>query len=411
MKLMPASRRWVVPGGFLLSLMGGFAYAWGVLVVPMMDRFGWSKTEATLPFTVFMLTFALVMVPAGRLQDRWGPRPVAAAGAALFLLAYAFAALVGYLPHAGWLMFSYGLIGGTACALTYACVAPPARKWFPDQPALAVSTAVMGFGLAVLVVSPVKSGYLLVFHGIEATFLIIGGLSFAVVMLASRLLHNPPAGWSPPGWTPPTNAGRAAPIRREWQPGEIWRTPRFWMIWTAFGALTSGGLMSIALIPAYGTSIGLTPTQAALAISVFAAFNGFGRPLGGYLADRYGALRVMAATYAVQTAALFAFYASADSMPALFVFAALLGWGFAVTLGLFPVLTADSFGVKHLGGNYGLVFTAFGAGALTPLLGAWVFDATGSYAPAFALSGALAGLGLSLCVRMMRRGERHDATS
>ncbi|MEW5966122.1 MAG: OFA family MFS transporter [Pseudomonadota bacterium] len=404
----PVSRQRIVLAGFLLALMGGFSYAWGVLVVPVMDRFGWSKAEATLPFTAFMVVFALAMVPAGSLQDRWGPRIVSAAGAALFLIAYVLAALVGYFPHAWWLVLSYGLIGGTACALTYACVAPSARKWFPDQPALAVSTAVMGFGLAALIVSPIKSEYLLVIHGIEGTFLIIGALTFVVSMIASRMLANPPPDWSPRGWTAPTGASRAGAGGREYAPGEVWRTPRFWMIWLAFGAVTSGGLMSIALLPAYGRSIGLTSAQAALAISVFAAFNGFGRPLGGFLADRFGVLRVMTATYAVQTVTLLAFPLAADSMPTLFVSAAVLGWGFAVTLGLFPVLTSACFGVRHLGGNYGLVFTAFGAGSLAPMLGAWSYDATGGYGPAFVTAGGLAGLGLVLCGYMMTRGTGGD---
>ncbi len=403
---MTAARRRIILAGFLLSLMGGFSYAWGVLVLPMMDRFGWSKQEATLPFSVFMVVCALVMLPAGRLQDRWGPRATSAAGAALFLVAYALAAMVGFVPHAWWLVLSYGVVGGTACALTYACVAPPARKWYPDRPALAVSTAVMGFGLAALIVSPIKSEYLLVIHGIEGTFLIVGGLTFVVSLLASRMIGNPPAGWSPPGWTPPPDAGRAAAEGRDHRPGEVWRKPRFWMIWLAFGALSSGGLMAIALLPAYGRSIGLTTAEAALAISVFAAFNGFGRPLGGALADRFGVLPVMVATYAVQTLVLLTFPITAVSIMPLFAAAAIMGWGFAVTLGLFPVLTSDNFGVTHLGANYGLVFTAFGAGALTPILGAWVFDATGSHAPAFVVAGVQAGVGLGLCLLMMAQGKR-----
>lgn len=403
-----ALRQRIVLAGFLLALMGGFSYAWGVLVVPVMDRFGWSKSEATLPFAAFIVTFALAMVPAGRLQDRWGPRVVSGAGAALFLVAYTLAALVGYFPYTWWLILSYGVIGGTACALTYACVAPPARKWFPDKPALAVSTAVMGFGLAALIVSPIKSEFLLVIHGIEGTFLIIGGLTFIVSMIASRMMTNPPGDWSPPGWAPPSGMNRTLSTGREYTPGEVWRMPRFWMIWLAFGTLSSGGLMVIALIPAYGRSIGLTSVQAAVAISVFAAFNGFGRPLGGFLGDRFGVLRVMVATYIVQTLTLLAFPVTAESMLTLYVSAALLGWGFAVTLGLFPVLTSICFGVRHLGGNYGLVFTAFGAGSLAPMLGAWVFDATGSYGPAFVTAGGLAALGLALCLFMLARGERPD---
>ncbi len=391
--------RWrIVLAGFLLALMGGVSYAWGVLVLPLMERFGWTKAEAALPLTVFMVVFALTMVPAGRLQDRLGPRVVASAGALLFGLAYALAALVGWSGSVWWLVASYGLLGGAACGLTYACIAPPARKWYPDRPALAVSTAVMGFGLAALVVAPVKSEFLIVVHGIEGTFVVIGVATLLVCLAAARLLRNPPAGWRPPG-----ALVVAAPGLADLAPAQVWRTRRFWLLWLAFASVISGGLLAVGLIPAYGTAIGLDTAEAALAISVFAAFNGFGRPLGGWLADRYGALPVMIATYAVQAAVLLGFAWLVDDLLALYVAAALLGWGFAVTLGLFPVLTAASFGLRHFGANYGLVFTAFGAGAMAPLWAAWLHDATGRLDAAFTAAGALAVLGLALC-SVLRRG-------
>lgn len=403
----PAPRWRIVLAGFLLALMGGMSYAWGVLVLPLMDRFGWSKAEAALPFTVFLLVFALAMVPAGRLQDRLGPRAVATVGALLYFVAYAGAALIGHLHSVWWLVATYGVLGGIACGLTYACIAPSARKWFPDKPALAVSTAVMGFGLAALVLAPLKSEYLIVVHGIEGTFLIIGAATLVVDLLAARLLRNPPEGWSAPGVSP-ASAAAAVPTL-DLSPSQVWRTARFWIIWLAFGAVISGGLVAIGLIPAYGRAIGLDSAQAALAISVFAAFNGFGRPLGGLLADRHGVLPVMLATYAVQAVVLLGFSLYAQTLPALLIAAALLGWGFAVTLGLFPVLTSACFGVRHLGANYGLVFTAFGAGALVPLWASWLHDRSGSYGPAFVAAGGLAVLGLVLCIALrsvLRRAAR-----
>ncbi|MHB0916185.1 MAG: L-lactate MFS transporter [Thiobacillus sp.] len=391
--------RWRIPlAGFLLALMGGFSYAWGVLVLPMMERFGWSKTEATLPFTTFMVVFALVMVPAGRLQDRWGARVVATAGAVLFGVAYGLAALVGAFPHAWWLVFTYGVLGGAACGLTYACVAPPARKWFPDRPGFAVSTAVTGFGLASLVVAPIKSEYLIEAFGIEGTFLVIGGLTLLVSLGAARMLKEPPDGWKPAGWGLSHTAVETIPLKQALAPGEVVRTTLFWMIWLTMGSVVSGGLMTIGLIPAYGHSIGLSSAEAALAISVFAAFNGFGRPLAGFLADRYGVMPVMIPTYVLQAATLLLFTVFAVSLPALYLASALLGWGFAVTLGLFPVLTANAFGVKHLGANYGLVFTAFGLGAVAPVAGSWIYATGGSYAPAFVAAGVQASVGLLLCI-------------
>lgn len=397
--------RWVIPGaGFVLALMGGVSYAWGSFVVPLTGKFGWTTAEATLPFTVFMVVFALGMVPAGRLQDRYGPRRVALAGAGVFLVAYGLASLVGRVGHPLWLVGTYGLLGGAGCALTYACVAPPARKWFPDRPGFAISLGVAGFGLAAVLFSPLKADLLIPSWGVEGTLLFLGLLVAGLSALAALVLRNPPPGWAPPGRGSGSPRPTAGSPREDIPPRELLRSPLFYMIWGTFALVMVGGLMAIGLIKPYGQlTLGLPAGRAAWAMSLFALVNGLGRPLAGYLGDRFGPLRVMVATFAVQTAVFLAFPAVAVALSPYYTASALLGWGYAVTLALFPAVTAWCFGPKNLGMNYGLVFTAFGMGALGSVIGSWLFDVTGSYTPAFLLAGGTTGLGLLLAV-VLRRG-------
>jgi OFA family oxalate/formate antiporter-like MFS transporter len=394
--------RWVIPaGGFVLALMGGVSYAWSSFVVPLTEKYGWTTAEATLPFTVFMVVFALGMVPAGRLQDRLGPRRVALAGAGVFLLAYALASLVGRVSHPLWLVATYGILGGAGCALTYACVAPPARKWFPDRPGFAISLAVAGFGLAPVIFSPLKAGWLIPTWDVEGTILFLGFLVAGLSALAALVLRDPPPDWAPAG-TPRRGSPRGK--EEEVPPREVLRRPLFYVIWGAFALVMVGGLMAIGLIKPYGQlALGLPAGVAAWAMSLFALFNGLGRPPAGFLGDRFGPVRVMVATFALQTLVFFTFPVFAVAIPSYYLASALLGWGYAVTLALFPTVTAWCFGVKHLGMNYGLVFTAFGMGALGSVLGAWLFDLTQSYTPSFLLAGATTGLGFLLTVLMRRR--------
>lgn len=397
--------RWSIPfAGFLLSLMGGFAYTWGVLVVPMMEEFGWTKAEATLPFSVFVVVFALVMVPAGRLQDKVGPRKVSSLGAVLFFIAYGLAALVNQFPYSWWMVITFGLIGGTACGLTYACIAPPAQKWFPDKPGLAVSLAVMGFGLAALFFAPLKSQYLIPTYGLEGNLLIMAVLTSTVSLFAALLIRNPPDDWKPPAWELNGEANPIKIISHESTPRDLIGSPQFWIIWLTFALVVAGGLMCISVIPAYAELVvELTALEAAGAIAVFAGFNGFGRPLAGFLSDRFGAVRIMIVTYVIQAMVLLSFPLLAITLPTLYIAAALLGWGFAVSLALFPVLTASYFGTQHMGANYGVVFTAFGVGALAPTASAAIYDATASYAPAFISAGIMAGIGSILCLVLKRK--------
>lgn len=397
--------RWgILLAGFLLALMGGISYSWGVFVIPLRDGFGWSTSQATLPFTVFMVVFALSMVPGGRLQDRLGPRRVAVGGGLVFLLAYGLASLVGSVGHPLWLVGTYGVLGGIGCGLTYACVAPPARKWFPDRPGLAISLAVSGFGLAATVVAPLKADHLIPRWGVPGTLLFLGILTAVVSLGAAAFLRNPPPTWAPPRKPPRAVSAKATTVLAELAPEEMVRRPTFYAIWATFALVMVGGFMAIKLIPSYGEMVvGLSPGRAALAVSLFALFNGAGRPLAGFLGDRFGPVRVMIATYAVQTLVFLAFPVFAVAGLQLYIASALLGWGYAVTLALFPAVTSLSFGVKNMGVNYGLVFTAFGAGALGSLAGPWLFDTLGTYTPAFLLSGSSTGLGLVLAAALKKK--------
>lgn len=398
------TRRWTIPfAGFLLALMGGISYAWGVFVVPMTERFGWTTAEATLPFTVFMVVFALTMVPGGRLQDILGPRKTSAIGSGLFLVAYWAATLIGHIPHLWWLILVYGVIGGAACGLTYACVAPPSRKWYPDKPGIAISLAVMGFGLAAVVFAPLKADHLIPAYGIAGTFLTLAIIVPSICFIAAAIIKNPPD-----GWTAPTRDGnkksKASLVKQELSPREFLKKSLFWVIWLAYACVIAGGLMSLSLIPAYGRRIlGLQAGEAAVAVAIFAGVNGFGRPIAGMLIDRFGVVTVMIFSYVIQAATLVFFNLFATTLPTLYIAAALLGWGFAVTLAAFPVLTAICSGLKNFGVNNGLVFTAFGTGALAPTIGATLFDITGSFVHAFIIAGMLAALGVVLCIVLKKR--------
>lgn len=404
MKNMAITRWKVVFAGFLLALMGGVSYSWGVLVIPLMEEYGWIMTEATLPFTIFLVVFSISMIQAGRLVDKKGPRLISAIGAVIFFISYSLSALVVHFPHHWWLVLTYGVIGGIGCGLTYASVAPPVRKWFPDNPGLAVSFAVMGFGLSALIAAPIKANYLLRFHGIEGTFFILGIVTSVVSLIGAALMSNPPSDWSPMVGDPGKKIKETIRIRNEMLPRDVVRNPVFWMIWAAFALVAAGSLASLGLIPTYGQRVvNLTPVDSALAISILAGFNGFGRPLAGFLGDRFGSARIMSITYGIQTIVLLSFPFVVHSRIMLYILSALIGWGLAVTLALFPAVTSLSFGAKNLGSNYGLVFTAFGAGAVASSAGAWLFHVTGSYIPIFLTTGLMAGLSLVLCVILRRK--------
>jgi len=388
----------IVFAGFLLSFLAGVAYAWGPMVVPLVERFDWTTAEAAFPFTIFFLVFAIIMVPAGRLQDTIGPQKTCLLGAVFILLGFGGSALVGRFPYPWWLLLTYGFTGGIGAGTIYACVAPPVRKWFPDRPAFAISCAVMGVGLAGTVVAPVKARHLIPVYGIEGTLLLIAAIGFAMCLVAAWLIRNP-ADAANSGRKTEQNRKQPATTAADTSPVELLRKPLFWIMWLAFGVVIAGGMLCAALIPPFGKLVmGLSATEAATAVAVFSGFNGFGRPFAGYLSDRYGTVLVMTVSFMIQAVTLLLFNVVAVNVVSLYMAAALVGWGLAVVLATFPALTAAAFGTKHLGMNYGLVFTGLAFGAFMPAAGAAIYDATGSFTPAFLIAGALATVGVALCL-------------
>ncbi len=392
-------RRWIVLfGGFLLSLMGGMSYAWGSFVIPLKEQWGWTAAQANLPFTVMIITFAVSMIPAGWLQDRVGPRKVATAGALTFFLGYGLSGLIHYLPYPGWLSFSYGLIVGLACGLTYSCIAPTARKWYADRPGFAVSTSVMGFGLAAVVFAPLKKT--MIEHlGTDGTFFLLAVFVAVVAFIGARMLKPTPVGFEAQKLFKAKDRKTLNPadVPEEILPKVFLKMPVFYILWLALAMVIGGGLTAIGLITAFGeVKLNLAPAVAATAISAYSLSNGLGRPIVGYLADRIGSIKVMIVIYIIQAAVFLALPWVAVSFSLLIIFSILLGLGYATTFALFPVIVASKVGAKYLGVNYGMVFSAFAVGAITGFMGSWLWDITGSFIPAFLIAGGTTIVGIIL---------------
>jgi len=381
-----ASKRWIVIfAGFLLNLMLGIVYAWSVFVKPLMNEFGWSKTEASLPFSIFLLVFAIMMVPAGRTQDRIGPRKVAMLGGVLLGVGFLLSGFIETIQNPLWLIFSYGVIAGAGCGLGYACPIPVARKWFPERVGLATGLVVMGFGMSALIFAPLES-ILINTYGIGNAFRIIGVILLVVAVFAASMLANPPESSSPK-----TAQKTVVVTAKEYGPSEMLRDYRFYILWLCFFFMALAGLMVIGHIAPYAQERGVEPLAAAFAVSILSIANALGRPGAGALSDRIGRANTMFLLFLIQGITLIAFPHVALALITIYICAAIIGFNFGSNFSLFPSATGDFFGTKNLGVNYGLVFTSYGVGGLVgPIMAGYVFDVTGSYEIAFLVAGVLA---------------------
>lgn len=379
------NRGWiVVAAGLGINLMFGVLYTWSIFSATLSATYQWSGLQASLPYTVAIAMFALVMLVGGKLQDLFGPRLVATMGGVLtgagLVLSSVFPTLTG-------VILCFGVLTGAGIGMGYSATTPAAIKWFPPaRKGLITGIVVTGFGLASLYIAPLTKA-LIAEYGVFATFRILGlGFGLLIVALA-QFLSVPKA----------AAVAAASASARDYTWREMLKTPQFYLLWLMFLAGSMTGLMLIghlAKIATLQTGVNMGVTL----VAMIAIANALGRPVAGFVSDRIGRGRTMAILYLLQGATLLMF-ASFDSFATILAGSMLITFSYGAMLAVYPSAVGDFYGTRNIGFNYAILFTAWGvAGVSGPLAAGWILDRTGGYGAAFLTTAVLcffaAGLGL-----------------
>lgn len=382
-----SKRGWIVTfAGMGLNLALGILYAWSMFSKQLTEAvekggFGWTKTQATLPYTLSIICFAIMMVPAGRLQDRFGPRIIATIGALLCgtgLVVASFGSPESIVPA----LIGFGILAGTGIGLGYAAATPAAVKWFPpEKKGLITGLVVAGFGLAPVYIAPL-SKYLLATYGINNSFRILGIAFIVAAGIVTQFIKNP--GASPALYKVKSTAANTAALvtqNASWR--DMLKTPSFYTLWLQYACAATAGLMIIGhLAKIVAVQSGNSITIGFLFVALLAVFNAGGRVIAGIASDYIGRAVTLTFVFIMQ-ALVMAFFPQFSTVTGFMVGSALVGFNYGACLSLFPATTADYWGTKNLGMNYGVLFTAWGVGGVFgPILAGYIADATGSYAMA-----------------------------
>lgn len=377
------SSRWLpVVGGVMLNLALGSLYAWSVFVLPLEREFGWDRSQTSWVFTIAIVVFALTFIAAGRLQDTYGPRPIVLVGGTLLGLGFALASFTTSLLF---LYIAFGVVVGLGNGFGYAAPVPVASKWFPDKRGLVVGLMVGGYGAGSAILGPLAAS-LIEAQGWRFTFRLLGVVFFVMAMIGAALLKNPPVGYTPPGWKP----SAAMTARRDVPTAEVVRTPTFYLLWIAYCLGTTSGLMVISQLVPFGTNAGLSAAAATFALTIGAVGNAGGRILSGWLSDSIGRLTTLRIMIVVSALAMPALFLGRQNVAVFYLLVAAVYWCYGTQLSLFASTTADFYGTKYLGLNYGLLFTAWGvAGILGPFIAGRAFSRFNDYGSAFYIAAGL----------------------
>lgn len=400
-----SSYGWVVTiCGIIINLALGAIYAWSIFKANLMgvedaaghltpNNFGFAldKFQTALPYAIALGVFSLMTIFAGKMQDKIGPRFVATAGGAILGIGLFVCSLAK--PDNNPVMFlilGFGVLGGAGIGLAYASALPPAVKWFPaSKKGLISGLVVGGFGISAAYVYPLTK-WLIETHDPSFAFKVLAGLFAVMVIVPSQFMKNPPAGYVPGGAAPakPGSPAPAAAAKIDYAAGEMLGTSSFYLTWIMYFFAAGAGLMVIGSIGKLAKDWNL-PLMITWCATVLAIGNCSGRVISGVVSDKLGRTTTMLIVFVLQIATLLAFPRILNSSDALFALGSfLIGFNFGSCLSLFPAITADFFGLKNLGVNYGFVFTAYGiGGVILTLMGGKL-----AYAQAFNIAAGLVAI-------------------
>lgn len=402
-------RAWVVVvAGMVINLCLGILYAWSVWKSALVNvahpageamtglNEGWTyltNAQATWAYVICGFVFALCMIPGGRLQDIYGPRIVSTfSGIALC----SGCLLAGQLKSYEGLLIGFGLLGGIGMGLGYAAATPAAVKWFgPHQRGIIVGIVVGGFGAAAMYISPLAD-YLLQHYGLTGSFTGLGCFFGVVIIVAAQFLRIPPAGYIPP--TPPDTFKPKAMTTSNWSSRAMLKTlPYYALVFMFIGAAQSGLLVignAKSILMSTATVSGTVAFFAANAW-ILASFGGFTNAAGrigtGKFSDQVGRgnAYLINGCLSVGCLLLLPTVMQSGQVIVLFVIVGIIYWQYGGSLALMPAYTADFFGPKNMGMNYGLVFIGWGLAFLVPQAAGYINDVRGSLDLAFYLSAGL----------------------
>lgn len=365
-----------------VQFFSGILYVWSIFKDHLIARYQWTDAEATIPYTIANIVFALSMFMAGLILPKTSARLMITVGTGMLGLGLVLSAFA----TTPWMwVITMGLIVSAGIGINNLVATPAAICWYPpSRRGSIIGLVVAGVAIAPVMYSPLAS-YLFTTIGLTRGSIALGLLVFLIPLPLAQLIASPPEGFIP--------AGRSADKTTDSSNTEVScrqmiRKPDFYKLFVMFAFSASAGLIL------FGHLTRIVRLQANweggfFLLMLLAVFNAAGRFMGGAASDRMSNAALLRLVFLGQAInfALFGFHRSPWTLG---LGVAIAGICYGAILSVFPVLTADYFGTKHLGANYGLMFLAWGiGGVLGPQIAGSVFDATGSYQTAYWLAVAL----------------------
>jgi MFS family permease len=388
----------VVAAAGIMTLAIGTSTAFGVFFKPVMSEFGWNRAMTSGAYSVSWILQGILAVVMGKMTDRFGPRVVMTLCGILVGFGYLLMSRIGSL---GQFYLFFGIVGIGMSGFNVSLVSTVSR-WFVKRRGMMTGIVLAGGGMGSLFTPPIANG-LIATYDWRLSYVIMGGLIFVIVVLGAQFLKRDPKemGQIPHGYDGAKGL-EVASLPESPSREKVVYNRQFWMVFATFFSFGFCAYLSIVHLAPHATDMGIASSEAAKILSTIGGAVILGRIGMGSLGDRIGNRRALILCFGLMSAAFFCLVLIGTKWM-LFVFAGFLGftWG-GGTLG--PLLLAEIFGLRSLGGNVGVINLGYSFGAgVGPFLAGYLFDLTRSYQPAF-LMGLFVALSALLMSILLKSG-------
>lgn len=393
-------RKIVFVAAFFVIFVCSASAAFSVFSIPLQKATGGTASQVVLTLTIYQFFMSLFGIISGRIVDKSGPKKLMYVGGLVFGLGWFATAFVTSIPL---LYLTCGVIAGAGNGLLYNPSLNVALRWYPEKRGTISGALLCAASIGPLVTA--KAGAILCDQfGIQGlTYL---GIAYLIIIwLVGWKMRVPDKSWMPDGFSKTEQGEAIAQIA--YSPKEMLSTNTFWLLLLLFSIACTAGIMMIGSLSSIGqTQLGMTPIAAANLVAVNLISNLCGRLVIGKLCDKIGELETLAIIFILTVVALIGLSFS-YTLPMFILFLIILGASFGGVLVVFPPLTSKTFGVKHSGINYGIMFFGYSIGAfLGPQIAARFVDkASGitAYHQPFIIATIVAILGFILTIVMRKK--------
>lgn len=379
----------------VLAVQSAAVYSFGIFLKPVSEEFDWTRSAISGAHSLYMFLQGIFYMITGRLTDRFGPRLVMTVCGLLFGLGFL---LISSIDFVWQLYLFWGVMSGIGASGGLVPMVSTVARWFTRKRGLMTGIVVAGVSVGTMIGPPVAS-QLILSHGWRMSYLVLGATFLVLLMLSAQFLRKDPGqkGLFPNGDSAAQQVATSTAVGG-FSLNAAFHTRQFWMLFAMYALFGISQMLIMTHIVPFATDLGISPVAAATIMIIIGGVGLGGRIMMGGVADRIGNKPAFIAGMALMAISMLMLQRARETW-SLYLFGAVLGFGYGGEIALMSPVVAELFGLRALGTILGVISFAYFFGcAIGPILAGAIFDMTGSYYIAFATCAVFSIIGLALVI-------------